>query len=212
MDQPMFSQSFKEIESATGFKRGALTEIFGERSSGKTGLILSILAAATSRQNYCAFIDATDSFDPVSARAAGVMLARVLWVTCKGKLEAALKSTDYLLNAGGFRYVLLDLTDVRPEIISRVPYSYWFRFRLAAEKTQTVFLLVTPVPCAGSSSSVSVQCTREQIDWIGAPEFRLLHAIYSKNIFWKGSKMTAMLKAQDRPAGNGSIEKTASSF
>src|SRR5579872_5033543 len=68
-----------EIDAATGgLPRGCLTEIFGPASSGRTSLLISILVAATERQEMCALIDAEDSLDPVSAEAAGVRLERLL--------------------------------------------------------------------------------------------------------------------------------------
>lgn len=69
-----------------GFPRGAITEIHGEASSGRTTVMLAGLAAATRRGETCALIDATDAWDPESAAAAGVDLRRVLWVRCNGVL------------------------------------------------------------------------------------------------------------------------------
>ena len=66
-----------------GLPRSALTEICGPASSGRTSVLLSLLAQATAQQEACALIDATDAFHPESAQAAGVDLARLLWVRCK---------------------------------------------------------------------------------------------------------------------------------
>jgi len=68
-----------------GLPRGALTEIYGAASSGRTSLMMSALAAATARAELCALIDATDCFDPQSAEAAGVELDRLLWIRCGGE-------------------------------------------------------------------------------------------------------------------------------
>jgi hypothetical protein len=65
-----------------GLPRGALSEITGRTSSGRTGVVMAALAAATRRQEVCALVDASDSFDPASAAAAGVDLDRLLWVRC----------------------------------------------------------------------------------------------------------------------------------
>jgi hypothetical protein len=65
-----------------GFPRGALSEIYGPASSGRTSVLLALLAALTRRREVCALVDASDSFDPHSAAAAGVDLARLLWVRC----------------------------------------------------------------------------------------------------------------------------------
>jgi hypothetical protein len=71
-----------------GLPRGALTEICGQPSSGRTSLLLSVLAETTQRQETCALVDTGDSFDPHSAVSAGVELERLLWVRCGGKPSA----------------------------------------------------------------------------------------------------------------------------
>ena len=55
----------------------------------------------------------------------------------------ALRATDLLLNAGGFRALVLDLGDLPPEQTRRIPLATWYRFRLQAEKSRTLFLLIT---------------------------------------------------------------------
>src|ERR1041384_2229108 len=96
-----------EVDAATGgLPRGCLTEIYGPASSGRTSLLLSILAAATGREEVCALVDAEDSFDPVSAAAAGVRLDRLLWIRCRHNAEHALKAADLLIQGGGFGLVV----------------------------------------------------------------------------------------------------------
>lgn len=65
-----------------GFPRGSLVELFGRASSGRTSLAFSLLAQATERQEACAFVDVSDSLDPISLAAAGVELPRLLWIRC----------------------------------------------------------------------------------------------------------------------------------
>jgi recombination protein RecA len=65
-----------------GFPRGSLVELCGSASSGRTSLAFSLLAQATERQEACAFIDVSDSLDPISLAAAGVELPRLLWIRC----------------------------------------------------------------------------------------------------------------------------------
>ncbi|HUV96049.1 MAG TPA: hypothetical protein VMU57_19970 [Edaphobacter sp.] len=65
-----------------GFPIGAITELAGPESSGRTSLTLSFLARITREGKVAAWVDASDSFDPESAAAAGVDLDRVLWVRC----------------------------------------------------------------------------------------------------------------------------------
>ena len=65
-----------------GFPRGSLVELCGSASSGRTSLALSLLAQATEREEACAFVDVSDSLDPISVAAAGVELPRLLWIRC----------------------------------------------------------------------------------------------------------------------------------
>src|SRR5437660_12058422 len=65
-----------------GFPRGSLVELCGPACSGRTSLAFSVLAQATERQEACAFVDVSDSLDPISLAAAGVELPRLLWVRC----------------------------------------------------------------------------------------------------------------------------------
>src|SRR5947209_20555036 len=65
-----------------GFPRGSLVELCGPASSGRTSLAFSLLAQATQRQEACAFVDVSDSLDPISLAAAGVELPRLLGIRC----------------------------------------------------------------------------------------------------------------------------------
>jgi recombination protein RecA len=79
----MVSSGVPAIDAlAGGLPRGCLTEICGPASSGRTTLLLSALAAATRRGEFCVVVDASDALDPHSAAAAGVDLDRLLWVRC----------------------------------------------------------------------------------------------------------------------------------
>src|SRR5262245_304021 len=89
-----------------GLPRVAITEIFGPLSSGRTSTMVSILAKATACDEVCALIDGNDAFDPICAATAGVELNRLLWVRCH-KLDQVLKSTDLLLQGGGFGRVVM---------------------------------------------------------------------------------------------------------
>jgi recombination protein RecA len=71
-------------EQIRGIPQSALTQIHAplNLSSGKTALLVSLMAQVTRREQFCALVDASDCFDPQSAETAGVNLARVLWVRC----------------------------------------------------------------------------------------------------------------------------------
>jgi hypothetical protein len=168
-----------------GLPRGALSEITGPASSGRTGVMLAALAQATGRREVCALVDASDSFDPASAVATGVDIERLLWVRCSershkgnapraalGRLEQVLKVTDLLLQGGGFGMVVLDLGDIPAESARRVPLTSWFRFRRAVEPTATVLLLIEQEPCAKTCASLVVRLERQAVcarDAVAAP-------------------------------------------
>jgi hypothetical protein len=85
----MVSSGIPQLDSLTGgFARGCLTEICGEPSTGRTSVLLFALARATGRGEVCALVDASDTFDPPSAAAAGMEMSRLLWVRCGEKYSA----------------------------------------------------------------------------------------------------------------------------
>jgi len=86
------------------------------------------------------------------------------------RLDHALRATDLLLSTGGFRAIVLDMGDTPPEQARRVPLATWYRFRLQVEKSRTLFLLMTCVPCANSCAAVSLHCRQGAINWQRAAE------------------------------------------
>jgi len=157
-----------------GLPCGAITELSGPACSGRTSLILTTLAAATARRQICALVDATDAFDPSSAAAAGLDPDRLLWVRCGGDPERALKAADRVVNAGGFGLIVVDLADIAPRILRRIPLVCWFRLRRAVEGTPAVLLVVTPQPSTGTCASLLVEMKGGHTHWSGAPNARLL--------------------------------------
>ncbi|HZD30239.1 MAG TPA: hypothetical protein VE779_01120, partial [Candidatus Angelobacter sp.] len=253
-----------------GLPLGAITELTGSHSSGRTTLALAVLAEVTRRGDSCAYVDASDALNPLSASALGVDLRHLLWVRggeadvaaagspfpsttraqprihekfglgprwCRPRDEAsgtdlfidglfqekhaeradftprcsevvrreraptvafapqavvpgpssqrtrnargetswtnldhALRATDLLLNTGGFRALVLDIGNVSPKQARHVPLATWYRFRLQVEKTRTLFLLMTRVPCANSCAAVSLHCQQTSTHWQHAAE------------------------------------------
>jgi hypothetical protein len=148
-----------------GFPRGAITEIHGAASSGRTSLLLSVLALAAAQEETCALIDCNDTFDPASAARARVDFDRLLWVRCNSNLERAFKGTDLLLHSGDFGLVALDLADVPPRNARRIISSWWFRFRRALENTPTALIAITPVACIRSCATLVLEFENESIVW-----------------------------------------------
>src|SRR5687767_2786605 len=63
-----------------GLLRGELIEIHGDRSCGRLSMVLAVLAAATVSGESAGLVDLGDHFDPQDAKAAGVVLERLLWM------------------------------------------------------------------------------------------------------------------------------------
>src|ERR1700734_261380 len=57
-----------------GLPIGAISEITGAQSSGRTSLALSFVAQRTQDGQVCAWVDVNDTLDPESAAASGVGL------------------------------------------------------------------------------------------------------------------------------------------
>jgi hypothetical protein len=235
-----------------GIPVGAVTELTGLESSGRSSLAIAFVGRRTREGKVCAWIDVSNTLQPESAASAGVDLRRLLWVHCGGdpspsapqvkstftlpkeclippqpkrglysggwgghpraearglsaamrgviqpessasrgteplrrgrrepqtiqlpapssqkptapkaliqkpwnQLDRALRVTDLLLQGGGFSAIVLDMGSIAPEYGSRVPLATWFRYRAAAERTQSSILLLTQHPCAKSSAGL----------------------------------------------------------
>jgi len=147
-----------------GLPRGAITEICGPPSSGRTRVMLSILAEAMACEEVCSLVDGNDAFDPASGIAAGVDLKRLLWVRCH-KLEQVLKATDLLLQGGGFGRVVVDLTDLPLSHLRSIPLASWFRFQRTIEKTPTVLVVMTPESIVKSAAALVLRLEMCGTDW-----------------------------------------------
>lgn len=193
----LVSTGIASVDALTGgVSLGCLTEICGSNSSGRTSVLMSLLAECMRRDQVCALVDASDAFDPHSAAAAGVELNKLLWVRCGQKksgdrvigssdevkspdhpitrppdaLEQALKCTDLLLQAGGFGLVVLDLGDIPVAAARRIPLTTWFRFRRAVEHTATALVVVEQQPHAKSCASLVMDFTAQPAHWSEAAE------------------------------------------
>jgi len=176
-----------------GLPVGAISEITGPVSSGRTSLVLSFVAQRTAEERVCAWVDASDAFDPESAAANGVNLRRLLWVRCSNeksisgssirqklrgehkpwtRLDQALRATDLLLQAAGFAAIVLDLGDVAPEHGRRIPLATWFRFRQAADRTRCSLIVLGQVGYAQSSAAMALECSPLEPETAGSTVLR----------------------------------------
>lgn len=187
--QTQFPTGISALDRLTsgGIPRGTLTEIAGPASSGRTSVLFSLLARATQNGECCALIDASGSFDPLSATHAGADLDRILWINCSGSAENALKATDLLIQAGGFGLVILDLADTPEREAARIPLASWFRLRHAAERSGTAFIVAATRINARSCSSLQIELKRRRPLWNGL----LLRGFLSEAISRKNYRAVA---------------------
>jgi hypothetical protein len=79
------------------------------------------------------------------------------------RINQALRVADLLLQGGGFSAIVLDMCSIAPEHALRVPLATWFRYRAAAERTQTSILLLTQHPCAKSSAELLLRLRQNKV-------------------------------------------------
>jgi hypothetical protein len=169
-----FPTGIVEVDVQTGgISKSGLTQICAPPgvTSGKTTLLLSLLARVTGQEQFCALVDASDRFDPASAAGAGVCLSRLLWVRCAGRglkaLEQAFKAADILLQNGGFGIIAVDLSGVEEASVRKIPLTTWFRFSRVLEKTPTALLILMTHPAAQSCASLTLHLNHAQPLWKG---------------------------------------------
>jgi len=159
------STGISEIDAMIGgLPRGALSEIVGPSGSGRTSLLFSAFCARTKLAETCALVDGCDAFDPHSAESAGIDLKKLLWVRCR-TIEQSFRAADFLLTAGGFGFIALDLGDTPRELVHRVPLDTWFRFRRAVEGTPTILLVLEQEPHAKTCASMVLQVEMMRSHW-----------------------------------------------
>ncbi|MBD3264897.1 MAG: recombinase RecA, partial [Candidatus Omnitrophica bacterium] len=90
-----------------GLPRGRAVEIYGPESSGKTTLMLSVLAQTQAIGGVAAFIDAEHAFDPSYARTIGMKLEDLL-ISQPDTGEQALEIVEALVRSNAVDMVVVD--------------------------------------------------------------------------------------------------------
>ena len=75
----------------------------------------------------------------------------------ENRLEQVLKSTDLILQSGGFGLVALDLAGIPEKFVRRIPLASWFRFQRAVEHTKTALLVISEFPCAQTCATLVIK-------------------------------------------------------
>ena len=168
----VISTGIPQIDSFTfgGLPRGAVTEVFGPASSGRTSFMFSSMAHATNHDEVCALVDTNNAFDPKSAAKAQINFERLLWIRCTNNLEHAFKATDLLLQGGGFGLVVLDLGDVPAKNAKRIISSWWYRFRRTLEATPTSLVVIAEESCVRSCATLALELRGDTCLWSSNPE------------------------------------------
>lgn len=144
-----------------GLPQSAISELVGPGTSGRTALSLAVVAAASQRGEVVAWIDPADALDPLSVRAAGVCLERLLWIRPVGRdvLKQSLQAADLVLDAGGFTVLVLDLAGTRARAMMQRP-AWWIRLTRRLESTRTVLLTLSAHGVTGSAAALRLMCRR----------------------------------------------------
>src|SRR5438270_11378920 len=159
----IFPTGIPVIDRETGgIPKGGLTQICAPVgiTSGRTSLLLSLLAQVTGKEQFCALVDASDCFDPESADAIGICLSCLLWVRCSGRsmksVEQAFKAADILIQNGGFGVIAIDLGNVDEKLIRKIPLTTWFRFARVMEALPAALVILLPYSAAQSCAALTL--------------------------------------------------------
>ena len=163
-----------------GLPLGQFSEIVGPRSSGRTSLLMAMLAVTTARGELAALVDTFDMFDVESMAVAGVRLDRLLWVRGETStaafppptagrrqpgadraIERALKATNLILQAGGMSLVALDLADAPIHALRRIPMTTWLRLQKVLEGQQAAAIVTGTVAMSRSAGGVTLALARD---------------------------------------------------
>ena len=90
-----------------GVPRGRVIEIFGPESSGKTTLVLHIIAEAQKAGGTAAFVDAEHALDPLYAEKIGVDVSQLL-LSQPDTGEQALEIVETLVRSGAVDIIAID--------------------------------------------------------------------------------------------------------
>jgi hypothetical protein len=134
---------------------------------------MSSLAATTLAGEAAAWIDVTNAFDPMSARASGTVLERLLWVRCQGDPLRGMKAAELILQCGLFTLVGMDLSDVAAKDLQRIPIAKWMRLRRLIEDSPISLVLLAQRTIAAGASLV-LEHYRGEAVWSEAVEERPL--------------------------------------
>ena len=90
-----------------GWPLGRIVEVFGQESSGKSTLCMSVIAEAQAQGKKCLYVDTEHSIDPLYAKSLGVNLSTLL-VSQPDTGEEALNIVETMVRTGAIGVVVVD--------------------------------------------------------------------------------------------------------
>jgi recombination protein RecA len=104
---PTGSIAFDLALGVGGFPRGRVIEVFGPEATGKTTLVLHVIAEAQKQGGQAAFIDAEHAMDPAYASSVGVDIDNLL-ISQPDYGEQALEIAEVLVRSGAVDVIVID--------------------------------------------------------------------------------------------------------
>jgi len=141
---PAFSTGLPELDALfplRGIPYGQLIEITGGVSSGKTSLLLKLLAHLT-RTGVAAYIDFSSTFFPSAAAVSGVDLTRLLVVKPDSRptdrVKTGLRTAELLLRNQTVNVIVFDL--VGEKQVLPIVLLHRLRLKTVRARALTIFL------------------------------------------------------------------------
>ncbi len=152
-----------------GLALGRIYEIYGENSSGKTTLAMSIIAEAQSRGMNCAFIDAEHSADSTLFESMGVDL-KALEVIDLYTGEDNLAVAEILMKSGGLDVLVVDsVTSLIPKVQAEKEIGD-VNIALLARLMSTTLLRFVPISAETNTLVIFINQVRHKVGGYGNPE------------------------------------------
>mgnify|MGYP000856144212 CR=1 FL=1 len=157
-----------------GLPMGTISELTGSLSNGKTSVLFTLLAKATSEHLRIAYIDVFNTLDPHFARISGIQLKQLFWIHFRkeplsNKLNKSLKSANILTRSQNFDVIVLDLETASvctsEAKTQKIPFHYWFRIKKALHQKKIAFILLSHSSSAGSAATVRLGLKRSSVWW-----------------------------------------------
>jgi recombination protein RecA len=101
------SDAINKAVGIGGFPMGRIVEVMGQEASGKTTLVLHVIAEAQRSGKRCAFIDVEHALDTERAKKIGVDFDK-LAISQPDSGEAALELLEFLIRSGQFGVIVID--------------------------------------------------------------------------------------------------------